>query len=180
MTDKLKLKTLRDCGPFAVGDFVFCNDIKKETGGVIYQIVQDTEPVKVHATVKKTTRKEYVFKTNSFKNVPYNAYGFWDENGKKIAICATRGFIRIAPRFTFFASPTGTRPKGKNETILIEYPDVSRLLKPVDIVSLGVKYVEFGDIIKEIVARKSSSDQETTEGAHGEPTETLETAQGIV
>ncbi len=176
-----ELKKLKDCGPYALGDYVFCNNEKKLTGGIIYQIVQDVEPVKVDCTEKKVMQKRYDYVTSNYVNKEVTKYGNWDAKGKKIILAATRGFIRIKPVFTFFATRTGLKPKGKNGTIIIEYGDIKWFIKPVDIVSLGTKYLELGNIINDIVKRKCegvivedpNGDKAVVE-ALGEPIEILE------
>lgn len=119
-------KTLSETG-FKIGDIVLFSSDKESTGGVLFQIVEDTEPVKVAGRYNRV-----------------------DENGKKVSLAAMHGFVRIKPLFEFFATPKGKEPKGKGATLIIYYESIERNLKPVDLVLLGTKYLELGNIMRDI------------------------------
>lgn len=156
---------------FALGDLVLYTSVRDSTGGVLFQIINDTSPVKPHTTKRTVVKKRSEWKPNpgigaqlwggrgsndgKYVEVEYEAaeHGAWDESGKKIMVAATRGFVRIKPIFDFFATNKGKSPRGKGETLIIEYRDIKHSLVRVDLVLLGSKYVELGNIIRD-VARK--------------------------
>ncbi len=168
-------QTLADHG-YAVGDLVTYINVKDSTGGIVFRIIDDVRPVKPHATSRKTVKKYKEWQrsgawTGAFTGTPATGkyvevdrevteHGAWDENGKKIMVAATHGFIRIKPIFEFFATPKGKNPRGKGNTIIIEYSWIRTALVKVDLVILGSKYVELGNIIHNI-ARKEGMDETT-------------------
>mgnify|MGYP001583955292 CR=1 FL=1 len=165
------LKCLADAG-FKVGDLVQYSSDKESTGGVIFQIVQDIEPTPPACVRRKATVKKRIYNpsTNNydFHEVEVTQYGAWDADGKKIMASAVDGFIRIRPIFEFFATPKGKNPKGKGDTLIIQYHELKHnRIKHVDLVLLGTKYVELGNIMRDIVRRggmEDSSDANVSEG----------------
>lgn len=167
-----KPKTLEETG-FKVGDLVLYTSIKDSTGGVIFQIVERTDPVEpaIRQRVVKVTRER--FKAWPGHSPSYwdqkpgvngemekyeeekREYGAWDANGKKLMEAATHGFVRIKPIFDFFATSKGKNPVGKGNTIIIYYEALKNALRPVDLVLLGAKYMELGNIMRDIVRRGS-------------------------
>lgn len=147
-------KTLADSG-FKVGDLVFYSSVKDSSGGVIYQIVEDTEPVKPAFMERKVMRKRSVWDAGKndfvFKMVEDVEYGAWDEKGKKLMAASRYGFIRLKPVFDFFATKRGKNPKGKGKTLIVHYYHIKSSVKKVDLVELGAKYVELGNIMRDIV-----------------------------
>jgi hypothetical protein len=129
---------------------LFSSD-KESTGGVLYKIVESTEPVPGAVTSQqiKVEHSRYDYNSKSVKTevVEKTKFGAWDANGNKIMIAAIKGFVRISPLFEFFATRKG-------KTLIIEYDELYRLQK-VDIVTLGVKYVELGNIIKNLAQKNS-------------------------
>lgn len=146
-------KTLAETG-FKMGDLVSYACDKHFSGGVIFQIVEDTPPVTNITRSRLVTRmcKMYVSETNSYerKSVTRNEYGVWDEKGKKLPVDAMHGFIRIRPLFEFFATPKCSKPSGKGSTIIVKYRAIVRQVKAVDLVVLGAKYLELGNIMRDI------------------------------
>lgn len=139
-----------------VGDLVVYKSegwasIKASTGGVIYQIVEDTPPVVPAKTVRMiaATGQRYDGATNMWvdRTGLMEEYGEWDSSGKKIMASALNGFIRISPLFTFFPTVKGKEPKGKGKSIIIEYCNLE-LIKKVTVEELGCKYVELGELMK--------------------------------
>lgn len=171
MANENSLKRLADAG-FKVGDLVLYSSDKESTGGIIFQIVQDVEPTTPACVKRKAIVKERVYnaKTNSydFREVEKVLYGAWDANGKKIMASAVDGFIRIRPIFEFFATPKGKSPRGKGDTLIIQYHELKyNRIKHVDLVLLGTKYVELGNIMRDIVRRggmEDASDAHVSEG----------------
>jgi hypothetical protein len=148
---------LSDVG-LKVGDFVAMSNDKETSGGIIYQIVEDTEPVTPAKTRQKIVSKQKVFdlisKQYELKDVEETVHGFWDVNGKKIMTAAVYGFVRIKPIFNFFALERGLRSTGKRNTTIVYYSELSNL-KLVDAVSLGSKYVELGNLIRDMMMSKT-------------------------
>ena len=161
-----------------VGDLVLYTSEKDSTGGVIYQISDDQPPVKIAERFRIGSINGYHYKklpgapaelpdawdgshdySKLYKhykpNQEWGKYkgridGLWDENGKKVLKAAEHGFVRINPIFNFFATDKGKNPSGKGKTIIIEYKMISYHLKKVDIVTLGVKYLELGNLIRDL------------------------------
>lgn len=167
-------QTLADHG-YAVGDLVTYINVKDSTGGIVFRIIDDVRPVKPHTTSRKTIRKrkEWQGAGNMWSGITaggsgggkyievereFIERGFWDESGKKIMVAATNGFIRIKPIFEFFATTKGKNPRGKGNTIIIEYGYIKNSLMKVDLVVLGSKYVELGLIIQGL-AKKNGADE---------------------
>jgi len=161
-----------------VGSIVTFTSEKHNTGGVIYQIVEDQAPIKPHTTVREVTRMERQWvpvgyasieavskgvhpgtREGEYKEVPTTVkdYGAWDEKGKKIMSSALSGFVRIAPVYTFFPTRKGKEPVGKGNTIIIGYDDLRRLQK-LEITNLGSKYIELGELLKTLARRGGAED----------------------
>lgn len=140
-----------------VGDIVLFSSVKESTGGVLFKIVEDKEPVEGAVTSKKAIVKDDYWEPKTGKwthgDVEKIIYGAWDANGKKIMNAAVMGFVRIKPLFDFFATSKGKNPTGKNKTLIVSYGNLESL-KKVDIIVLGMKYVELGNIIKDIASSK--------------------------
>lgn len=159
-------QTLEETG-FKIGDLVLYECGKKDaTGGVIFRIVERTDPIVPTTTsriVKKTWQR---YKSPSMWGVKRDhsnseievyvedqeIYGSWDANGKKILEAATYGFVRIRPVFDFFVSSRMKNPFGKGQTIIVHYRHMQGWLRHVDLVLLGLKYVELGNIMREIAS----------------------------
>ncbi len=161
MVPQAKPKTLRECG-FKLNELVlFAND-KESTGGVIFQIVEDVEPTKIASRSRPTTKRknEYNPRTGSYesKMVADIEYGAWDEHGKEIGRKDQVGYVRIRPIFEFFATPKGKKPKGKGGTLIIYYDDIHLSLQRVDLAVMGAKYLELGNVMRDIV-RNGVSDE---------------------
>lgn len=146
--------TLAECG-FKLNELVLFLSDKESTGGVVFQIVEDNEPVKVAIKSRPTTvrRSEWDPKTgkHEVRMVPSIEHGEWDEHGKKIEAKDVAGYVRIKPIFEFFATPKGKKPKGKGATLIIYYRDIRQCLQRVDITQLGAKYLELGNLMRDIV-----------------------------
>jgi len=151
-----KPKHLSDVG-LKLGDIVMFSSDKESTGGVLYTISEDTEPVEGAVTTRKTFRdkKEYNYKTNQYemRKVEDWESGAWAPDGTKIMVAAVTGFVRIKPLFEFFATRKGKKPKGKDTTIIIYYNGLDKL-KKLELIELGTKYVELGNIIKSLAVSK--------------------------
>jgi len=153
---------LADFG-LAVGDLVLYASGRDETGGIIFRIVEDTHPQKPHSTSKTVQRHRETYDQGSnkwvTKLVDVTEHGYWDANGRKLMDAAIAGFVRIRPTFDFFATRKGRQPKGKGETLIIKYSAL-RDLKKVDLVLLGAKYIELGNLLRS-VAVKNGMDEPT-------------------
>jgi len=146
-----------------IGDVVLYSSDKESTGGVLFKITEDQEPV-IGATTSRNVivkEKQFEYRTNNYKwcDVKKTIFGAWDVNGNKIMVASIIGFVRIKPLFEFFATRKGKNPTGKNKTIIISYNDLERL-KKVDIVLLGTKYMELGNIIKDIASSKGMTPEQ--------------------
>jgi len=151
--------TLKDHG-FKRGDIVMYHDLVKSTGGILYRIVEDNPHVCAeykHMT-KLIKSKRYNYNTSSYEEYTRNRTesGWFNVNGKKVMECAVYGYVRISPVFTFFPTSKGKKPKGKNSTIIITYNRLVNELKRVDVVELGTKYVELGNMIREIATSRAN------------------------
>jgi|SRR6478735_610090 len=157
-------KTLAECG-FKLNELVLFSSDKESTGGVIFQIVEDNEPVVPATKSRATTRTVRNWNTPTgtpeVTTVPDIEYGAWDAKGKKISYANTVGFIRVKPVFEFFATPKGKKPKGKGTTLIIYYRDISHHLKRVDLTVLGTKYLELGNLIRDFVRANGMVDEST-------------------
>lgn len=157
-------KTLKEAG-YTLYDIVALNDVQKSSGGVLYKIVEDVPPTKPATTEKKVMRQPSVWdaKTGRYvKNGPKREetqYGSWDKDGNKLLEAARFGYVRIKPVFELFATSKGKNPQGKNGTLLITYEELPYNVKRIDIVDLGTKYVEFGNLIKDLASRHGSNDE---------------------
>lgn len=125
--------TLAESG-LAVGDLVTYDCDDQATGGIVYQIVKNCDPLPEGALV--------------------------NEAGKKPKEMELRGYIRLKPLFEFFPSSRGTRPTGLGSTVLVHhkgrnfrhFPGYEPLkdVRKVNIVTLGLKYAELGSVIRSI------------------------------
>jgi len=121
----------------AEGDFVCVR--AASWGGEIYRIVRE------HAPVPVKPEEEYV-KVVAGRRYRRSVRIYRDFNGKRVQLREKEGYVQLQPVFDFFGLGT-KRPK-----YVCSY-DVKRLSK-VDIVTLGSKYVELGNLLKEIMAEK--------------------------
>lgn len=152
---------LSDFG-FSVNDLITYDSTQESTGGTIYRIVEDQPPAKSHTTQRKVVRERresqrymgpgMVSTSEPLKMIKeeITEYGDWDADGKALTPGKIRGYVRIKPIFQFLPTARGARPKGKSGTLMIYY-DMLRQLKKVDIVALGGKYVELGNILKDVM-----------------------------
>jgi len=127
----MKGVTLKDLG-HTVGDLVVYNSDDESTGGVIYQISENCDPV-TPASVKKTWPQQE-----------------FDEKGKRIPPMKIAGYVRLKPMFEFFPTNRGKQPKGKGSTVLVYHSQIERGMKKIDITTLGVKYMELGNMIRNV------------------------------
>lgn len=152
MTAIINAKCLDDVG-LKLGDLVSFLSDKESTGGIVFQIVENVDRAKPASTSRIITvcREVWSHATQRYENtsVKETEHGEWDEQGRRISPGHARGYVRIKPLFEFFATRKGKKPKGKGDTIMIYY-DQLYLLRKVDIVTLGVKYVELGNIIRDM------------------------------
>ena len=152
---------------FALHDIVALNSYKKSSGGVLYRIVEDVPPVIPAFTSKKVMRRptRYDPKTNKYVKLEKREetkYGMWDKDGNKLLEASRYGYVRIKPVFELFATSKGKNPTGKDGTLLIAYWElVHGAVKRIDIVDLGTKYVEFGNLIKDLANYHGTDDEAT-------------------
>jgi hypothetical protein len=172
---------------FALGDIVLYECAKQETGGVIYQIVEDHVPRKSLWSPKKVSymRSERQtmdgkpdnspLYTNTFlghkqkiEGIDYKyvdvqdfqtKWAYWDENEKEVSQKDALGHVRIRPLFEFFATRNGKKPRGNGTTIIVYYDDI-KSLKKVDIMSLGNKYVELGLLMQDLARKNGMASDE--------------------
>jgi len=154
---------------FIKGDIVTFTSEKLNTGGVIYEVVTIQNPVVPASTeqIVNVNEKEWradggskygTYDSGHYENVvrQRTIRGSWDENGKKIQPCDVHGFVRIKPLYSFYPTKVGKEPKGKNNTLMIYFDELYRL-KNIDLVALGVKYSELGNLLVTI-ARRGGAD----------------------
>ena len=157
------VKKLSETG-FKLNDLVLYSSDKNSTGGVIYQIVEDTEPVVPASKSRPGERLSRVYNAEKggyeTQRVQTILYGQWDAKGKKISVAAVHGYVRIKPLFEFFATRKGKDPKGKGKTLIIYYRDIKHSLEKVDLVVLGTKYLELGNIMRDIARNSGMLDGE--------------------
>lgn len=164
MTTMEDPKTLADVG-FSLYDIVVMNSFKKSSGGILYKIVEDVPPTVPAMTSKKIMRqpKGWDPKTGRYVNTgpkrEETEYGMWDKDGKKLLEASRYGYVRIKPVFELFATSVGKNPSGKDGTIIVPYWELNRNVKRIDIVDLGTKYVEFGNMIKDLAAQRGVQDE---------------------
>lgn len=148
-------KTLAEAG-FSMHDIVIFDDVQKSTGGIIYKIVEDVSPSNVATTSKKVKRHVTVYDSKAHRYVRTGEtrddteYGCFDKDGKKLLDSAQYGYVRVKPVFDLFATSKGKNPIGKQGTIILQYSELKRDVKHISITDLGAKYIEFGNLIREI------------------------------
>lgn len=116
-----------------IGDIVTYRSNKDSTGGVVFQISENCDPVKHH---------------NMISHSPYS-YVLVDEKGKKIPTMCIKGYIRLRSIFSFFPTDLGEKPKGKKNTVLVYHNDLGRV-KKVELLTIATKYAELGNLIRDI------------------------------
>ena len=119
---------------FKVGELVSFDDDDESTGGIVFQISENCDPVK---PFKGSIRS-----------------GAVDENGKGIEPMKLYGFVRLRPFFSFFPTSRGAKPRGKGGTVLVYHSALQRA-KKVDLLALGAKYVELGNLMRDMATRAS-------------------------
>lgn len=166
----MKTETLEEMG-FMVGDLVLFDDKEKESGGIIFMIVDKIDPIKPIKATRTIVKRQKRFKpflgkfVDTFERLPgingeYEEYDEQvtitedvDSQGKKITAMSIQGCVRIKPVFDFFASSKGKNPRGKNGTIVVYNSLIKKKLRHVDLVLLGSKYVELGNLMCELAKR---------------------------
>jgi hypothetical protein len=132
--------TLESYG-FALGDLTSYDSDDDATGGIIYQITENCDPV------KPATGSTSLYGDDAR-----------DEKGNKIPPMKLSGYVRLKPLFEFFPSRRGKNPIRKGKTVLVYHYSIEKgLMKKVDILSLGTKYVELGNLIRDL-ANKHGAD----------------------
>ena len=126
----MKGVTLKDLG-HAPGDLVTFDSDDESTGGVIYQISENCDPVTPASALAAWPQQEF------------------DEKGRRIPPM-TAGYVRLKPMFEFFPTNRGKQPKGKGSTVLVYHSQIQRGMKKVDLTVLGVKYMELGNMIRNV------------------------------
>lgn len=133
-----------------LGDLVVYSSDDDSTGGIVFQIVENCDPVKPAGMVKR----------GSYSHDPV------DEKGKKIPPMKINGYVRLKPFYSFYPTQLGSKPKGKGETVLLYHAALKRVQK-VDIVDLATKYTELGNVIRDVAMYRgmgeSSNDQHGTD-----------------
>ena len=119
---------------FAVGDIVTYASDQESTGGVIFQIVENCDPVKPAGAILR----------GRYSSVPV------DEKGKKIPAMCINGYIRLKPLFSFFPTQRGQKPVGKGSTILLYHLYIKGNVKKVDLLTIASKYAELGNLIRDL------------------------------
>lgn len=117
----------------AVGDIVTYECHDESSGGIVFQICENCDPVKPAGTKPR----------DRWSSDPI------DENGKVIPTMRINGYVRLRPVFTFFPSEKGKNTRGKGNTLLLYHSQLGRI-KKVGLVDLGAKYMELGNIIREL------------------------------
>jgi hypothetical protein len=136
--------TLQTLG-FNLGDIVRYTDTSHSPGGIIYRITEFSDPVKPHAT-NREYKVHKIDSNGSIREEIRTERGHWDEKGRAIPVMYVEGFIRLNPIFEFFGMGMSKKPKGH----VVHYRLVPRYVEHVDLVKLGLKYVELGNLIRDI------------------------------
>lgn len=150
-------KVLSDYG-FRVDDLITYDSTDESTGGTIYRIVEDKSPVAPTTTQRPAVRNHVAADRRGFSfttQEEYTEFGAWDDKGRAISKCNQLGYVRIKPIFQFLPTARGAAPKGKSGTLMIYYTMLPEL-KKVDIVALGVKYAELGNILKDVMRHRGA------------------------
>lgn len=176
-----QIKKLSDAN-LVIGDYVAYESVKNSSGGVIYQIIENVEPIPqseiIRSKMVNSKRRTWKWKDPSIEKMLYwkmparqdgvngcyvieqhsvNKRGYWDKNGKPVLVSAIKGYVRIKPIFDLFATQTGKNPKGKNGTCVVEYTMIPSVIKKLDIVTIGTKYVELGNLIRDIATLRDNT-----------------------
>lgn len=122
-------KKLADYG-FAMGDIVTYASDDDSTGGVIFQIAEHCDPVIPHEMRPRSPC--------DWLRDPV------DEKGKRIPAMCINGYVRLKPMFAVFPTELG-----KRSTLLLYYNQLHRV-KKVDLILLGTKYMELGNLIRDL------------------------------
>lgn len=128
---------------FKVGDLVAYDSDDESTGGVVFRIIKNCDPVTPHGMMA-VQRRGY-----GHNNVPV------DSRGKKIPAMEINGYVRLKPIFSFFPTTRGKKPLGLNQTVLV-YHNVLRQdrqkcqVTKVDMLTLAGKYAELGNLVRDL------------------------------
>lgn len=129
---------LEDLG-FKVGDLVTYNSDKESTGGIVFIIETNFD-----SPVPDDERHRWSSKKHSHPN------------GKPLKPMEVQGYLRLKPLFDFFPTTLGANPKGAGSTVLVYHTDIKRYtqyMKKVDLVTLGTKYMELGNVIRDLAIK---------------------------
>lgn len=133
MDEEKRLVRLSDFG-LTMGDLVTFASDHDSTGGVIFQIVENYD-----------------------SPVPHRG-GYWSRKhapeAKGLQPLQIRGYTRLKPVFEFAATSLGSRPRGKGSTVIVYHDEHIKKVAPLDIITLGVKYAELGNLIRDIALKR--------------------------
>lgn len=132
-----------------VGDLVTFDCDEESTGGIIFQIIFNCDPV-IPSNIKN----------DGWRTTPI------DENGRKIPAMCINGYVRLKPMFTFFPTRLGNNPKGKYQTLLVYHSSLDQVRK-IDLVTIASKYAELGNLIRSFATAQGmgTADSETAGSA---------------
>ena len=124
---------------FVVGDLVTVDINEECSGGIIYQIIHNCDPVGSQAKRGTAAERRY--------EMP---------DGRQVGAKEHHGYVRVKPIYNFFPTNRGKKPKGKDGTLILHHPNLMQVAKSVDLIVLGTKYLELGNMLKELAMKGGS------------------------
>jgi len=120
---------------FVVGDLVTVDINDECSGGIIYRIVHNCDPV-------GSTKK---------RGPQHATYVMPD--GRLVGAKEHHGYVRVQLIFNFFPTSRGKKPKGKDGTLILHHPNLTQVAQHVDLITLGTKYLELGNMLRDIAMK---------------------------
>jgi len=140
----------------ALGDVVTFALDDQSTGGIIFEIAENFD-----SPIDPEKRREFV------------RDGRYLLNRTRLTPMQVDGYMRLRPLFEFFPTELGKNPKGKGGTVLVYHFMIERV-KKIDVLSLGSKYVELGNLIRDVAIKHGMvNDPSTDSSAHDSPPENI-------
>lgn len=136
---------LADFG-YKLGDLVTFSSDKESTGGVIFEIAVNFDspvPDNERYTFRGETAAKYKIGKRALRPME------------------VMGYLRLKPVFSFFPTKLGQKPKGADNTLLLHHyaADIQRMHK-VDLINLGTKYAELGNLLRDMARMGAQASQE--------------------
>ncbi len=142
--------TLADKG-FALGDLVTYSSSEQSTGGVIFQISKNREPQPAFDHTGKSVPPVPLEGYRSRYEIRHTKV--YRRDGKKMPKMDFEGYVRLTPFFEFFSTSWNTTGvDGKVGNVLVYHRDLAQA-KKVELVTMGIKYVELGNLLRELAIK---------------------------